>query len=159
MEINCAPIKNKNQITSAWCRETRQGWPQWLDVWCVTTVNDTPRCPHSAEHRAGTHWKLPDLKWMWQDEEKKRDHRSIRATPSVQRMGISEGTRHTAGKEQMGVSRYRILTVRVGWTHTIPRTEPGPHVLSLQGDTSSRVPAPGAPRSLVRTPGLCWLDP
>ena len=150
MEINSAPIKNKNQITSAWCRETRQGWPQWLDMWCVMTVNDTPRCPHSAEHRAGTHWKLPDLKWMWQDEEKKRDHRSIRATSSIQRMGISEGTIHTAGKEQTGGLQIQGPDP-CGWGE--PTQSPGLN----GGHTSSVSKATPPPQSLHLGPRDPWL--
>ena len=75
-------------------------------------------------------------------------------------MRISEEMRHAAGKEQTAGLQVQDPDP-CGWgeTHTIPRTEPGTHVLSLQGDTSSPVPAPGAPRPLVRTPGLCWLDP
>ena len=38
---------------------------------------------------------------MRQGEEKKKDHRLIRATPSIQKLGISEETGHTAGKEQI----------------------------------------------------------
>ena len=51
--------------------------------------------------------------WVWQSEEKEKDHRLIRATPSIQTLGTPDG--HTAGKEQMCDPRGR------GETHTIPR--------------------------------------
>ena len=48
---------------------------------------------------------------MRQDEEKEQDHRLIGETPSVQMLGISKGTGHTAGEEQTcGLRVHRILT-------------------------------------------------
>ena len=70
-------------------REAGLWWPLWTGSVMCCDINMT-------------HAKLPDLMWMQQDEEKRKYHRFIRATPSVQRMGISEGTIHTAGKEQTG---------------------------------------------------------
>ena len=87
---------------------------------------------------------------MRQDEEKNKDHRSIGATPSVQRMGISEGTRPTAGKEQMGVSRNRILT-HVGGVG--PTQSPGLN----QGHRSSVSKATPPPQSLHLGPHDPWL--
>ena len=69
--------------------EARLWWPLWIGSVMCCDVNMT-------------HEKLPDLMWMWQVEEKEKDHRLIRATPSVQMLGMSEGMRHTAGKEQTG---------------------------------------------------------
>ena len=47
---------------------------------------------------------------MQQGEGKKKEHRLIRAIPSIQTLGISKETRHTAGKSRYGVSGFRILT-------------------------------------------------
>ena len=72
---------------------------------------------------------------MRQDEEKEKDHRLIRATPSIQTLGISEETGHTAGEEQMcGLCVHRILT----------------HVEGVR-PTQSPDPIPGVARPLVRT--------
>jgi len=53
---------------------------------------------------------------------RKRTHRLIRATPSIQRMGISGGTRQAAGKEQTQGLRVQVPD-SCGWdeTHTISR--------------------------------------
>ena len=81
-----------------------------------------------------------DLMWTRQGEEKEKDHRLIRATPSIQMLGISKGTGHTAGKEQMyGLCVHRILT----------------HVDGVR-PTQSSDPASGIPWPLVRTPCLFW---
>ena len=81
---------------------------------------------------------------MRQDEEKEKDHRLMRETPSIQMLGISEGTGHTAGKEQTcGLRVHRILThvdgVRatqsaepaLGHTSTLSKVTPPPQTLHL----------------------------
>ena len=69
---------------------------------------------------------------------KKKDHRLIRATPSIQMFGISEGTGHTADKDQICGLRYRILshvegvrphnpqTLHLGHTYTLSKVTPPP---------------------------------
>ena len=59
---------------------------------------------------------------MQQGEGKKKEHRLIRAKPSIQMLGSSEGTGHTAGKEQIWGLRLQDPDP-CGWgeTHTIPR--------------------------------------
>ena len=54
--------------------------------------------------------------------EKKKDHALTRATASVQRLGISEETRHAASKKQMG-----FLTHADGVRPT-PSPDPAPGV-------------------------------
>ena len=77
---------------------------------------------------------------MRQGEEKEKDHRLIRETPSIQMLGISEETGHTAGEQQTcGLRVHRILT----------------HVEGVR-PTQSPDPAPGVTGPLVRTPSLCW---
>ena len=138
---------------------------------------------HSAECRPATHSKVPDLMWMWQFEEKKKDHRLIRATPSIQMFEISEWNRYTEVRTHVG-SLHRIQShvdgVRptwMGWDSYNPQTlYLGSHVHSLRvihlpdsvpGVTGPQSPgwhplpdpAPGVARPLVRIPGLCWLGP
>ena len=123
--------------------ETTQSWPYELDMWYAVifiwhlqrfslsrTQSSNP--PKGAwPHVNGTRWK------------EKKDHRLIRAIPSIQTLGISEKTGHTAGEEQMcGLCVHRILT----------------HVDGMR-PTQSPDPAPGIPRPLVRIPCLCWLGP
>ena len=95
---------------------------------------------------------------MRQDEEKEKDHRLFRAILSIQMLGISEGTGHTAGKEQTcGLCVHGILTPVDGVRPTqSPDPEPGDTLPHSPGDTTSPDPAPGLARPSVRTPGLCW---
>ena len=59
---------------------------------------------------------------MRQGEGKKKEHRLIRATPSIQTLGSSEGTGHIAGKEQIwGLQLQDPDPCGWGETHTIPR--------------------------------------
>ena len=58
---------------------------------------------------------------MRQDEEKKKDHRLIRVTPSIQVLEIPEAARHTEGKNRYGVSEYRIWTHVSGVRPTVSR--------------------------------------
>ena len=71
---------------------------------------------------------------MRQDEEKEKDHRLFRAILSIQMLGISEGTEHTAGKEQTcGLCVHGILTPVDGVRPTqSPDPEPGTHFHTLQ---------------------------
>jgi len=73
---------------------------------------------------------------------KKKEHRSIKATPSIQMLDISAGTRHTAGKRQI-CGLWVQAPDPCGWgkTHTVPR------------------PCPWGGRPLVRTPRICLLGP
>ena len=80
--------------------------------------------------------------WMSQDEKKKKDHWLIRATPSVQMLGISEG---------QDTLRWRADTGSLG-------TGSGPTWLGWDPHKSPD-PASGVAWPLVRTPGLWWLGP
>ena len=95
---------------------------------------------------------------MRQGEEKEKDHRLIRETPSIQMLGISEETGHTAGEEQTcGLRVHRILTHVEGVRPTqSPDPAPGDILPHSPSDTTSPDPAPGIARPSVRTPGLCW---
>ena len=70
---------------------------------------------------------------MRQGEEKKKDHRLIRSTPSIQTLGISEGTKHTSGKEHI-------------WCFQVQ----DPDVDGVR-PTQSPDPVPGVAQPLVRT--------
>ena len=134
----------------------------WVRYMTCYDINMTPPKVffHSAERREATHSKVPDLMWMPQYEEKKKDHRLIRATPLIQILEISEGTRHTEVMSTCRVSGYRIQTHVDGVSPT-QSPDPAPGVTSPQtpGWPLAPDPAPGVSRPLVRTPGLCWLGP
>ena len=148
MEINSTPIEIKSQIKlpELGGEKTRERYLYELDkgyamilIWhlqrfSLRTKGSNPLKGAWAHVRA-TRWK------------KKKDHRIIRATPSIQTLGIPEG--HTPGKEQ--------ICNPCGWseTHTIPGPCTWVHFHTLQGDTSSPDPGPGVAWPLVRTAGLC----
>ena len=91
--------------------ETRQPWPYNLYIWYAMILIWHLQRFFTQQNRAATHSKVSDLMWRRQGEEKIKDHRLIRAIPSIQMLGISEGTGHTAGKEQIcGLWVYRIPT-------------------------------------------------
>ena len=95
----------------------------WVRYVTCYDINMTPLKVlfHSAEHRAATHSKVPDLMWMQLYEERKKDHRLIRATPSIQILETSERTRHTEVEHIWGL---RVQDPDpCGWdeTHTVPR--------------------------------------
>ena len=129
---------------------------------CYDINMTPPKFFHSAECRAATHSKVPDLMWMWQFEEKKKAHRLISATPSIQVSEISEWNRHTEVKSTCGVSAYRIQThvdgVRptwMGWDPYNPQTlYLGSHIHSLQGDPPDPVPEVTCPQSQGNTPPI-----
>ena len=111
---------------------------------------------------------MPDLIWLWQDEEKKRNHRLIRTTPLMQRLEISKGTGHTAGKERICGLPIHVILTHAGMVrptqspHPIPGathphspgwpTSPDPSTWvtcpQSQGDLTSPDPAPGVTRPL-----------
>ena len=91
---------------------------------------------------------------------KKKDHRLIRVTPSIQMLEIPEGARHTEGKNRLRGLRVQDLDpCEWGETHSLQTLRLGSHIHSLQGKPPSPDPAPGVAQSLVRTPGLCWMGP
>ena len=81
---------------------------------------------------------------MRQDEEKKKDHRLIRVTPSIQMLEIPEGARHTEGKNRLRGLRVQDLDpCEWGETHSLQTLRLGSHIHSLQGKPPSPDPAPG----------------
>ena len=137
----------------------------WIRYVTCYNINRTPPKVffHSAERRAATHSKVPNLMWMWQYEEKKKDHRLIRVTPPIQMLEISEGTRHTEVKSAYGVSGYRIQT-HVDGLRPPKSPHPAPGVTRPQSPgwplSPDPVPgvtcpqSPGWPPSLDTVPGV-----
>ena len=79
--------------------------------------------------------------WMPQYEEKEKDHRLTRATPSIQMLENSEGARHTEVNSTNGVSGDRIQTHVDGVSAAqAPDLHLGSHVHSLQGDHPQALP-------------------
>ena len=81
-------------------------------------------------------------------KQKRKDHGLIRATASVQRLGISEEKGTLQVRSRRGVSRHRFLTQVGGEAHTVPRPGTWGHT-----PTVSKVTPPPQPLLLE------WHDP
>ena len=82
----------------------------------------------SLKTQSRTHAKMSDLMWMRQDEEKKKDHRLIRVTPSIQTLEIPERAIPSEAKKR---SKYRIRTHMNGVRPT-QSPDPAPEVTRPQ---------------------------
>ena len=106
----------------------------------------------SLKTQSRTHAKMSDLMWMRQDEEKKKDHRLIRVTPSIQTLEIPERARPSEAKKRYGVSKYRIRTHMNGVRPT-QSPDPAPEVTRPQSpgwppqtlQLGSHIQSPGWP--------------
>ena len=132
-------ITNKLQVKLLGLGETRQLWPYKLDMCCDINISPPKVFTQQNPERQPTQRRLTSCECK---KVKKKDHRLIKATPSIQMLEISAGTRHTAGKQQIwGLWVQDPDPCGWGETHTVPR------------------PCPWGGRPLVRTPCLCLLGP
>ena len=138
--------------------ETRQSWPLWLGMWYGMRVTWHHQRLSLSRAQSRNPLKGAWLTWKWQDGEKEKDHRLIRAAPSIQTLGISEETTNCRWRAGMWSPGTGSWPVWMGWDpHSLQTLHLGKHSHSLQGATTSPDPPLGVPWPLVRTPpGLCW---
>ena len=121
--------------------ETRQWWPYELDMWyAVIFIWHLQKLSLSitqSSNRPKGAWPHMNAT-MWTEE---KGPQVNQPTPSIQTLGVSEVTRHTG--------RAQIYSLQV--------QDPDPR--GWVRPTQPPDPAPGVPRPLVRTPGLCCLGP
>ena len=102
-----------------------RGYQTLVTLWIRYMIcHDTSKTPAKVFTQETTEQQLTQRSWPQRKatrREKKKDHGLVRATASVQRLGISKETRHAASQEQMWGLQVQVPDpCRWGEAHNIP---------------------------------------